>query len=123
MKQNTKDTRSKIPDHELCAWVDAKGEDIRELIVEAKLWRVKVSPLPGKPGNPNVTDAASGKMKSRHEILAELASYVSQISGEPPNILKAAGALALRATREQTRMLSKHHLVKAIRPNRRLKSF
>ncbi len=120
MKKNGENTGRLIPDRELGRWIETNGEGTRELIVEAKLPRTKVAFERGKPSRPNVADTNPDNSKSRQEILAELASYVSDIVGKPPNIIKSAGALALIATVEQAKLLARHHLVKAIRPNRRL---
>ncbi len=121
MEENQKHACQTVRDPELCKWMETKGADLRELIVEVKLPLKKVTLFPGKHGRPDVKDINTDTLKLRHEILTELASFVYEISGEQPNILKAAGALATKATREQTRLLSKHRLVKAIRPNRHLK--
>ncbi len=62
-----------------------------------------------------------GPSAKRDEALAELSAFASSLLPEPPKTLRAAGALVLRATPAQARELAAHPLVKAIRPNRRLR--
>lgn len=110
-----------VNDTDLRNWMETEGEAVRELIVEVKLPRRKVSVVPGVPGEAAVVKVKSAAGTKREKVLAELASFAAEMLDEPPNALKAAGALALRATAKQARALAQHRLVKAIRPNRHLK--
>jgi hypothetical protein len=109
-----------VPDSDLCAWIENEGKDVRELIVEVKMPPRKVSVGPDRRIH-RVMGGESSEGRKREEILAEVASFAAEVLDEPPNPLKAAGALALRATGKQARKLAEHELIQAIRPNRRLK--
>jgi hypothetical protein len=56
----------------------------------------------------------------RAATLAEFHAFLASLLDVPPVLLKAAGAVAIKATSKQVRQFIDHPLVKAIRLNRQL---
>jgi hypothetical protein len=56
----------------------------------------------------------------RERRLQELFAFLSSIVAEKPVLLRSAGAVSVSATPEELNRISKHPLVKDIKPNRRL---
>ncbi len=52
MEENQKHACQTVRDPELCKWLETKGADLHELIVEVKLPLKKVTLYPGKHGRP-----------------------------------------------------------------------
>ncbi len=67
MEENRKHACQTVRDPELCKWLETKGADLRELIVEVKLPLKKVTLYPGKHGRPEVKDINTDTLKSRQE--------------------------------------------------------
>jgi len=117
----------KVRDPELVHWLAGTGSDEMgervEMIVEVASPRRRVGfrPAPGGRVRPGaVTEGGSDDdRRRRRAVLEELRRDLEQLLAEPPIPLRAAGALALRATRAETRQVLEHPLVRAVRLNRR----
>jgi hypothetical protein len=121
MKHESPDHWKTVKDAEIAEWLGRDSSDARELIVEAKLPVRKVTVQKRADGRV-VPDEINGSAASdRAAVLAELHDFLSEKLDVPPVLLKAAGALAVRATSQQVRQFAEHPLVKSIRPNRRLR--
>ena len=111
-----------ILDADLVEWLARDSDNARELIVEARLPARKVTVQKGADGRV-LPDGINGSATSdRTAVLAELHAYLADKLEVPPVLLKAAGAVAVKATSQQVRQFAEHPLVKAIRPNRRLRN-
>jgi hypothetical protein len=118
------DTRAgvlKVRDADLKGWISSGSDERRAVIVETMMPARKVTfdELVGTWPTPKSL-RAEGHGPSRSEILAVLRSYLTDLLGEEPTLLTAAGALAVEASGEQMRRVLEHPLVKTVRPNRRL---
>jgi hypothetical protein len=105
---------------DLVGWMNQDSGEVRDLIVEARLPTRKVrfqGPLPLRP----TASGVEGGGPERVATLEHLRSYVSDVLRIPTSVLQAAGALVISANSRQVRELATHELVKAIRPNRRLR--
>ncbi len=111
-------TAPKIRDVELTEWLARSSDEVRELIVEAAVPRRKISLLRGTGGRLLPADVASSG--SRTEVLEELRSYLKDLLATSPTLLKAAGALAVRASGREAQELLAHPLVRALKLNRKL---
>jgi hypothetical protein len=109
---------------ELAGWLEGEGDgdQARELIIEARtpprVVRLEGSRAAGKavPGDVESTGPAD-----RARIISELNRELSRIVDGPTTVLKAAGAVVIRADRDQLRKILELPQVKAVRPNRSLK--
>lgn len=109
-----------VPDPELRSWLSAERDDgTRELIVEADLPKRTVRFGKTQQGRQVASGVDSGPQADRERLLQELADFLSGLNTEA-NVLKSAGAVAVRSDREQARAIVNHPLVRAVRPNRRL---
>ena len=111
-----------VKDAELRAWLEATTDEVRDVIVEAALppRRVVFEKGPGAGASPRSIDSTNDQ--DRESLLSELDQQLREIVGnEKTRILKAAGAIVVRATAEEIHAMARQPLVKAIRPNRRLK--
>ncbi len=108
----------KIHDHELSEWLARSNAEERELIVEAAVPSRKVSFR--KRADGRMLPAAVGGSEARTAVLEELRSYLQGLLATPPTLLKAAGALAVRASGSEAQALLEHPLVKSLRLNRKL---
>ncbi len=111
-------TPQKIRDVELTDWLARSSDEVRELIVVAAVPRRRVSLLRGAGGRMLPTDVASSG--SRTEVLEELGSYLKDLLKTSPTLLKAAGALAVRASGRQAQELLGHPLVRSLKLSRKL---
>jgi hypothetical protein len=111
----------KLFDSDLAEWLDGAGGDTRELIVEAKVpaRTVRLDHAPLESLSPKEIRSEGGE--DRTAVLQELQDDLKGIVGNATNLLRAAGAIAVRANREQLLQILKHPLVKAVRANRRLR--
>ena len=120
MKHQSPDYWKTVKDAEIAEWLTRDSSDPRELIVEARLPARKVAVQKRADGRV-VADGINGSTASdRAAVLAELHAFLSEKLDIPPVLLKAAGALAVRATSQQVRQFAEHPLVKSIRPNRKV---
>lgn len=111
-----------IQDAELERWLeDETSPDVRELIVEAKVPQRTVRFSGGKPGRELVEVVNAGDPSEREVVLTELYGYLKELLGGSVNLLKSAGAIVVRANRQQLRTITQYPLVKAIRMNRKLR--
>lgn len=110
-----------IQDAELERWLeDETSHDVRELIVEAKVPQRTIRFAGGKHGRELVEVVTAGDPSEREVVLTELYGYLKELLGGSVNLLKSAGAIVVRANRQQLRTIAQYPLVKAIRMNRRL---
>lgn len=95
---------------------------MHELIVEARLpvRQVIIEKHADGRGSPRAIGVKSTASTQRTTALTELYAFLADRLDIPPVLLKAAGAVAVKATSSQVRQFAGHPLVKAIRPNRRL---
>ena len=111
-----------IQDAELERWLeDETSPDVRELIVEAKAPRRTIRFAGGKHGRELVEIVNARDQSEREVVLADLYGYLEELLGGSVNLLKSAGAVAVRANRQQLRIIAQYPLVKAICMNRRLR--
>ena len=89
--------------------------------MEAQLPRRRVIMQKRADGRRVPTGIQSTPAAERAAVLSQLYDFLSERLEVSPVVLKAAGAIAIRATSQQVRQFANHPLVKAIRPNRRLK--
>jgi hypothetical protein len=106
---------------ELLAWANGEGSDRRELIVEATLPRRTVSLEKSDSGRVLPREVKPGSTGSRATVLLQLQHDLNELLGTSTSVLRAAGAIAVRADRTQLRQIARHPLVRAVRPNRRMK--
>lgn len=112
---------NQVLDTELKAWAEGEGDDQRELLVEARVPKRTVS-LGNSPSGrilPRVVETA--KHVDRNSLLEELQHDLDELLGTTTNLLRSAGAVAVRANREQLRQIVRHPLVRVVRSNRRLR--
>ncbi len=108
-------------DPALAAWLRDEGDDIREVIVEAHLPQRQILMRLGEKGRmvPDRMVSASPPAE-RVRLLEELNHFLAGQMHLTTTVLKAAGAIAVRASGEDVRHILEHPMVKAIRPNRKL---
>lgn len=110
-------TSQKVHDSELAEWLGRSSDDERELIVEAAVPRRKVSFRTRAGGRLLPADVESSG--SRNAVLDELWSYLNDLLATPPTLLRAAGALAVRASGREAQLLLDHPLVRSLKWNRK----
>jgi len=66
-------------------------------------------------------EVETAKNVDRNSLLEEFQRDLDELPGTTTNLLRSAGAVAVRANREQLRQIIRHPLVRAVRSNRRLK--
>jgi hypothetical protein len=109
-----------VPDSELREWLESGADEPRELIVEVRSPPRQISATPRAPGHGRLVNIAGSSAAGREDRLRQLAEFVTHFACGKLTLLKAAGALALRTSGKDARQIARHHLVKSIRPNRRL---
>jgi hypothetical protein len=111
-----------IQNAELNAWLEQEdSDDVRELIVEAKI-PPRIIRFPDERSGRRLPESMNSADKSEREaVLVELYRYLTELLGGSTNLLKSAGAVAVRANRQQLQAIARHPLVKAVRINRRLR--
>lgn len=107
-------------DNELTKWLDTMNDEPREVIVEARVPQRRVRLGAGVTPGSRAREVITEKGPSRETVLEQLQSFLSELFGNPPRILRAAGAIAVLATRDQVRQIVSHPSVKAVRANRKL---
>ena len=110
-----------ILDAELKAWVEGEGDDQREFLVEARVPKRTVTLGNSPSGRVLPREVETSKNVDRNSLLEELQHDLDELLGTRTNLLRSAGAVAVRANREQLRHITRHPLVRAVRSNRRLK--
>jgi hypothetical protein len=108
-------------DDELNAWLNQEDDETREVIVEARVPQRRVQFARGSSNNQLLKEVTTEEGLSRAKVLAQLCDFLTGLLGSAPHILSAGGAIPLRATQDQLRQIVRHHLVKAVRANRKLK--
>jgi hypothetical protein len=122
MATATSTASGKVHDPELAGWLSRENGEAREILVEAILPRRTVtfgSDQRGGLRSAGIEEAPAGL--GRREALRQLRLVLEPLLETPPVVLEAAGALAVRATSRQVRHFVDHPLIKAVRPNRRLR--
>jgi len=66
-------------------------------------------------------EVETAKHVDRNSLLEELQHDLDELLGTRTNLLRSAGAVAIRANREQLRRIARHPLVRVVRSNRRLR--
>jgi len=117
VERNTTDQKL---DADLVTWLSEEGDDLRELIIEAKVPRRTVN-LVSPPSKYLLPEEIKGNSSDRTRALEGLQSYLSELLGTSTNLLRSAGAVVVRANREQLRQIIRHPLVRSVHSNRRLK--
>jgi hypothetical protein len=112
----------KVKDPALVLWLlEDRGED-REILVDVVLPHREVRFSPNADGCLRPRDIREGSdYADRKEVLKKLGRVLARLLDTPPVVLETAGALIVRANSEQVRQFVSHPLVKAVRPNRRLR--
>lgn len=113
---------AKVHDPELADWLSRENGEVREILVDAVLPRrgVTFGEQGGRLRPTRIEEAPAAN--GRKETLRQLQSLLETFLDTPPVVLEAAGALAIRATSRQVRGFVDHPLIKAVRPNRRLRT-
>lgn len=108
-------------DPSLVEWMQEDSTGIREVIIEAHLPQRQLLMRLGESGR-MVPDRllSPSPPTDRVRMLEELNDFLSGQMQLPTTILKAAGAIAVRASGKDVRHILEHPMVKAIRPNRKL---
>lgn len=119
--KNPEKIDSKIPDVAVRDWLSGSDGEAIELIVEAKLPRRTVSFRKERGKRPVPSGIKSDSGDDRLCALEDLSAYLMKLLNSSPTMLKAAGAIAVRANREQVQQFITHPLVKAVRSNRPLR--
>jgi hypothetical protein len=118
----TEQSRSGVTlESDLVAWSEGGGDDVRELIVEAKVPPRRVRLAEGNSQRQLPEAVVTSSEGDRELVLNRLHEDLSRLLDQPVTLLKSAGALVVQANREQLRAIIEHPLVKAVRPNRRLR--
>ncbi|MBM4257151.1 MAG: hypothetical protein FJ147_14785 [Deltaproteobacteria bacterium] len=110
-----------IEDPDLLAWVSAESKEKRELIVEARMPERQVTFQRRPDGKSIPVGIDSSASSDRAETLTQLYQLLANSVDVSPVLLKAAGAIAVKASNREVRKFVDHPLVKCIRSNRRLR--
>jgi hypothetical protein len=113
----------KVLDPDLAEWLDGEGDETREMIVEARMpaRTVRLGPGTAERLLPREITSEGDGAGDRAAVLRELQDDLNRLSGRATNLIRAAGAIVVRANREQLLQIARNPLVKAVRSNRRLK--
>src|SRR5271157_5640970 len=98
-------------DPELEAWIDADGDDRREMIIEARVPKRTVNLGNSPSGRMLPREVETAKNVDRNSLLEELQHDLDELLGTRTNLLRSAGVVAVRANREQLRRIARHPLV------------
>jgi len=109
-----------LKDPDLAAWVREDSPEEMELIVEARLPERKVGFREDAKLGPRPREVLASDPGNRVETLKLLDAVLREKLRRPTTLLKAAGAIVVRATSAEVRALADHPLIKSIRLNRRL---
>lgn len=111
----------KVKDRELAEWLRSGGDEERELIVQAEAPPRKATIERRRNGRVIPTRIKKAEGALREEAVSRLADELNRFVDQRPIILKSAGAVVVRATRNQVLRFANHPLVKTIYPNRTLR--
>lgn len=106
---------------DLAKWLEGAGDDAREVIVEARTPTRIVRFDLDRTDKPAPVDIQSSGEADRAQVIRSLRDELSRLTEGPATALNAAGAVVVRANREQLREILGLPQVKAVRPNRPLK--
>ena len=120
MAETAAPAASRITDPDLAEWARKDSDETREIIIQAKLPARRVSASSDLRGRHRLTGFETAGSSSRRALLQELGSELAALTGEEPTMLRAAGAVALRATGRQVHQLLDHPLIRRISSNRQL---
>ena len=110
-----------IQEPDLAKWLSQENDEVRELIVECKLPARQVDFERRSDGSAVPVGMTSVPTSDRFALLGQLSSFLESVVQRPTTVLKAAGVIAVKATRQEVLRFVDHPLVKAIEPNRRLR--
>jgi hypothetical protein len=110
-----------IEEPDILAWVSVASEEKRELIVEANVPERKVVFQRRPDGRTVPVGIESSASSDRAETLIQLHNLLANIVDVPPVLLKAAGAVVVKASSREVRQFMDHPFVKRIRSNRKLR--
>jgi hypothetical protein len=123
-----KDVRQKIGDDRLCQLVDGLGTERISVLIEPDLPSRKVEfsrvERAGVTGYVPTRVAAGSPQEQRHveERIATTQEFLKEVLGEAPNWIQAARAFVAIVNGEQLQRIARSPLIRAIRPNRRLRA-
>ena len=100
---------------------EGQGRRRRELIVGASVPKRTVSLEKRGSGRVLPREVKSEAGSDRATVLSQLQRDLDELLGTSTNLLRSAGAIAVKADRQQLCAIARHPLVRAVRPNRRLK--
>ncbi len=107
-------------DAEVRGWLESTSGEVRDVIVEAALppRRVVFQQRPGTAPIPKSIDSSSDS--DRETLLNKLDQTLREMGGvQKTRVLKAAGAIVVRASAKEIQVIAQQPMVKAIRANRR----
>ena len=96
---------NQVLDAELKAWAEGEGDDQRELLVEARVPQRTVSLGNSPSGRVLPREVETAKNVDRNSLLEELQHDLDELLGTRTNLLRSAGAVAIRANREPLRQI------------------
>lgn len=112
----------KILDPDLAEWLLEKNDYPKELIVKARISINKVSMKKTTFGFSIPHSIESTETSNKENILRELFSFLKNILDYSPILLKASGAIVVKANNKQILKVLEHPLVKRISFNRTIKN-
>ncbi len=99
-------------------WLAADADGPLELIVEVAIPATQVAFRKIGAGRLAPSQTVGESAASRDQMLGQVRTFLLDLLGSRPTVLKAAGALVVRATPGQARQILDHPLVSTVRPNR-----
>ena len=107
-------------DPTLTAWITSGNQEVQEIIIEVHLPPRQMRMMKRNNYQPVPVQLLAGSPDARLQRLQELNSFLAGQMQLTTTVLKAAGAIAVRATGQEVQKILQHPMVKAIRSNRRL---
>ncbi len=98
MSQKSPSQWNNVQDPDVLVWLSADSSDEWELIVEVRLPERKVTMQKRDDGSLVPTGLKSNTTSERAAALVKLHVFLTDLLDVPPVLLKAAGAIAVRAT-------------------------
>src|SRR5437870_8708801 len=91
-----------VLDSDLAAWLEGEGDDLREMIVEAQVPPRTVRLGQGLSGRHLPKEILTEGNGDRAAVLRQLQDDLTGLLGGATNLLRAAGAIAVRANRDHS---------------------